>query len=37
MAKNNDVNGKKPFYKRVWFWVVVVVAIFVIGGMAGGV
>ena len=27
---------KKPLYKRVWFWIVLVVAVFVIAGIAGG-
>lgn len=27
---------KKPIYKRVWFWVVIVVAVIAIGGAAGG-
>lgn len=26
---------KKPFYKRVWFWVVVVILAFAIGGAMG--
>jgi hypothetical protein len=28
--------AKKPFYKRVWFWVLAIIAIFVIGGAIGG-
>ena len=42
MAKKiKDENGnvyvqKKPFYKRVWFWIVAVIAVFVIGGALGG-
>lgn len=42
MAKKiKDENGntyvqKKPFYKRVWFWIVAVIAIFIIGGALGG-
>ena len=41
MAKKiKDENGntyvqKKPFYKRVWFWIVAVIAIFIIGGALG--
>ena len=27
---------KKPFYKRVWFWVLAILAIIVIGGAIGG-
>lgn len=26
---------KKPFYKRVWFWVVIVILVFAIGGAMG--
>lgn len=28
--------AKKPFYKRVWFWVLAILAIIVIGGVIGG-
>lgn len=28
--------AKKPFYKRVWFWVLAILAIIVIGGAIGG-
>lgn len=27
---------KKPIYKRVWFWILAVVVVIAIGGMAGG-
>ena len=27
---------KKPFYKRVWFWVLAVIVIFIVGGSLGG-
>lgn len=27
---------KKPFYKKVWFWILAVVLIFIIGGALGG-
>lgn len=27
---------KKPFYKKVWFWVLAILAIIVIGGAVGG-
>ncbi|MCT3075307.1 hypothetical protein EFN49_06335 [Leuconostoc citreum] len=42
MAKKiTDENGntyvqKKPFYKRVWFWIIAVVVIAIIGGSMGG-
>ncbi|QDR72141.1 hypothetical protein FOD75_03070 [Limosilactobacillus reuteri] len=26
---------KKPFYKRVWFWIIVVILVFAIGGSMG--
>lgn len=26
---------KKPFYKRVWFWILVVILLFIIGGSMG--
>ena len=26
----------KPFYKRVWFWVLAVIVIFIVGGSLGG-
>ncbi|WP_034538520.1 DUF4352 domain-containing protein [Carnobacterium inhibens] len=34
----NEVKGriKKPFYKKVWFWVVAVILIAIIGGSLGG-
>ncbi|WEV45799.1 DUF4352 domain-containing protein [Streptococcaceae bacterium ESL0687] len=41
MAKKiTDENGntyvqKKPFYKKVWFWAIVVILIFIIGGSLG--
>lgn len=37
--KKENKNGyvaKKPFYKRVWFWFIAVLAIIVIGGAIGG-
>lgn len=42
MAKKNKKENKnvyvakKPFYKRVWFWFIAVLAIIVIGGAVGG-
>jgi len=42
MAKKiTDENGntyvqKKPFYKRVWFWILAIIVIAVIGGSMGG-
>lgn len=34
--ENGNVVAKKPFYKRVWFWVLAILAIIVIGGAVGG-
>lgn len=34
--ENGNVVAKKPFYKRVWFWVLAILAIIVIGGTIGG-
>lgn len=35
--RNKNVNvAKKPFYKRVWFWILAIIAIFVIIGAIGG-
>lgn len=31
---DNLNDGKKPFYKRIWFWILVIIAI---GGVAGGI
>lgn len=42
MAKTiKDENGntyvqKKPLYKKLWFWIVVVFAVFIVGGVFGG-
>lgn len=38
--KNTDENGHiyvktKPFYKKIWFWVLVVILVLVFGGMGG--
>ena len=32
----NTYVQKKPFYKRVWFWIVVVILVLIIGGSIGG-
>lgn len=35
--ENGNVRvAKKPFYKKVWFWVLAILAIIVIGGAVGG-
>lgn len=34
--ENGNALTKKPFYKKVWFWVLAVLAIIVIGGAVGG-
>lgn len=39
--KITDENGntyvqKKPFYKRVWFWIFAIIVIAIVGSMAGG-
>lgn len=39
--KIKDENGnvyvkKKPFYKRIWFWILAIIVIFAIGGAIGG-
>ncbi|GAK30391.1 hypothetical protein WOSG25_021880 [Weissella oryzae SG25] len=31
-----DSKVKKPFYKRVWFWVIAVIVLLAIGGAMGG-
>lgn len=44
MSKNNvpeegrrfQAKKKKPFYKRIWFWVLTVLVIVVVGGAVGG-
>lgn len=36
IKKENGNVAKKPFYKRVWFWVLAILAIIVIGGAVGG-
>lgn len=42
MSKDNaegtrrSYKAKKPFYKRVWFWVLAVIVIFIVGGSLGG-
>lgn len=35
-GKVYTVKEKKPFYKRVWFWIVAIIALFIIGGALGG-
>lgn len=34
--KGNVYVQKKPFYKRVWFWVLAIIVLFAIGGAIGG-
>lgn len=34
--KGNVYVQKKPFYKRVWFWILAVIVVFTIGGAIGG-
>lgn len=36
MENGKTPKPKKPIYKRVWFWIVVIVLIFAIKGMSGG-
>lgn len=36
IKKENGNVAKKPFYKRVWFWILAILAIIVIGGTVGG-
>ena len=36
IKKENKNVAKKPFYKRVWFWILAIIAIFVIIGAIGG-
>lgn len=37
MAQNGTPKAKKPFYKRVWFWLLVIVVVFIgLGSMGGG-
>ncbi|WEV56171.1 Ltp family lipoprotein [Ligilactobacillus acidipiscis] len=36
-GKKYTVKEKKPFYKRVWFWILVIVVVFIgVGSMGGG-
>ena len=35
-GKEYTVKEKKPFYKKIWFWVLVVIALFVIIGVSTG-
>lgn len=35
-GKTYVVKEKKPFYKRVWFWVLIILVVLVGAGMAGG-
>ena len=39
--KMTDKDGKvyveqKPFYKKVWFWIVIAILVIVVGGAIGG-
>jgi hypothetical protein len=34
--KGNVYVQKKPFYKRVWFWILAIIVVFVVGGALGG-
>ncbi|UBM06643.1 DUF3862 domain-containing protein [Enterococcus mundtii] len=35
-GKTYVMKEKKPFYKKVWFWMVVVILVFAVGGALGG-
>lgn len=34
--QGNTYKMKKPFYKKIWFWVIVVIVVGGIGGALGG-
>ncbi|HGD7090702.1 TPA: hypothetical protein QFF52_000762, partial [Enterococcus faecium] len=35
-GKTYVMKEKKPFYKRVWFWILVVLVVFIVGGALSG-
>ncbi|MDA3972729.1 DUF4352 domain-containing protein [Enterococcus thailandicus] len=35
-GKTYVMKEKKPFYKRVWFWILAVIVVFIVGGALGG-
>ena len=36
MENGKTPKAKKPIYKRIWFWIVVVIVVAVIGSALGG-
>lgn len=35
-GKTYTMKEKKPFYKRVWFWVIAIIVVAIVGGALGG-
>ena len=36
MDENSNKDVKKPVYKKVWFWILIVIGILFVGGVIGG-
>lgn len=36
ILKKSGSKSKKPFYKKIWFWIVAILAVSAIGGTSGG-